>query len=144
MSDCLFCAIAAGEIPSNKVFEDDRTFAFLDISPLRRGHVLVIPKNHSVLWQDMDGDDAAAMAKATKTICKALPGLTGDADATIAVNNGPAAGQEVAHVHIHIVPRSPDDGAGPVHALFPDRPTVPENDLQVLAAQFRDALGVAD
>jgi histidine triad (HIT) family protein len=142
--ECIFCAIAAGDVPSAKVYKDDRVFAFLDIHPLRRGHVLVIPRTHSARLEEADPDDAAALVKAARLILGAMPGLTGDHDATIAINNGQGAGQEVAHLHLHIVPRSTDDGAGPIHALFDDRPHVSDEDLKVLAAQFQEALGVSD
>lgn len=144
MADCIFCAIAAGDVPSAKVYQDDRVFAFLDIHPLRRGHVLIIPRTHSVRLEDADPDDAAALLKAARVILGAMPGLTGDKDATLAINNGKGAGQEVDHLHLHLVPRSVDDGYGPVHALFQDRPDVSEDDLKLLAAQFQEALGVSD
>lgn len=144
MGDCLFCSIAAGDIPSAKVYDDDRVFAFLDINPLRRGHTLVVPKAHAERLEQADPEDAGALLKAAQKLGKTLADLTGDPDATLAINNGPGAGQEVGHVHLHIVPRASDDGVGPVHALFSERPDVPENDLKVLAAQIRDALGVAD
>lgn len=144
MGDCIFCAIAKADIPSAKVYEDDRVFAFLDINPLRRGHVLVIPRNHVERLEDAPPEDAAALMKAARLIVNQLKGLTGDPDATVAINNGPGAGQEVPHLHLHIVPRAPEDTAGPIHALFRDRPEVPEDDRTLLAAQFREALGVAE
>lgn len=144
MVDCLFCAIAAGEIPSCKLYQDERTFAFLDINPLRRGHALVIPKLHTPKLADASKEDAAAVMLATKAVAAALADLTGDPDATIAINDGPAAGQEIAHLHVHIVPRDADDGFPPIHGLFGPPTPGDKDDLAVLAAQVRDALGVAD
>lgn len=118
MTDCIFCDIVDGEIPSYTVHEDEAAMAFLDANPLARGHTLVIPKAHYERVTDLPADLAtdvfAAVHDLTDRIERAV-----DADATtIAFNNGTAAGQEVPHVHAHIVPRSPDDGGQPVHALF--------------------------
>lgn len=140
MSDCIFCAIAAGNIPSASLWEDERTFAFLDINPLRPGHALVVPKAHATRHAGMDAPDRdavwATVAKITPALCDAV----GAADATIAVNDGPAAGQEVPHVHVHIVPRKPGDGGGPVHALFANRPTVSSDELHDVAIRVQRAV----
>jgi len=137
MADCLFCRIAAGEIPSAKVWEDDRTFAFLDINPLTRGHALVVPKTHAARLEEASEEDAAAVMRTARRLVPRLCGAVGAQDATVAINNGPHAGQEVPHLHLHIVPRQAHDGAGPVHALFKDRPSVETEDLQRIAAKVR-------
>ena len=118
MGECIFCLIAAGRIPSAELYQDDRVFAFLDINPLAEGHALVVPKRHASKLQDGDGEDAAALLRAAHRLAPVLAKETGQPDATIAINNGPGAGQEVPHVHLHIIPRSKGDGSGPVHALF--------------------------
>jgi len=118
MDACIFCSIVEGEAPSHSVYEDEETCAFLDANPLARGHTLVIPKTHHERVNDMPADVAGAVGR---TIARVAPAVEAAVDApasTIAYNNGPAAGQEVPHVHAHIVPRFADDGAGPVHALF--------------------------
>lgn len=140
MGDCLFCAIAAGDIPASKVHEDDRTVAFLDINPLQRGHALVIPKAHAAKLEDASAEDAAAVIHAAQTLAPALCSAVGAVDATVAINNGPDAGQEVGHLHLHIVPRTQGDAAGPIHALFADRPTPDADELTELAATVRAAM----
>lgn len=133
MSDCLFCKIAAGDIPCYKVWEDDTTLAFLDINPLARGHALVIPKAHGAKLADLPPAHAAALMATTQRLSPALCAAVDAPDATLAVNDGPAAGQEIPHVHLHIVPRRPGDQAGPVHALFKERPEMDGDELAELA-----------
>lgn len=110
MSDCLFCRIAAGEIPATRVHEDERTIAFMDINPVTRGHLLVIPRTHSRDLLDIDAQDLAATMQAVQVVAaKAARAL--DADGVNVVNNcGAAAGQTVFHFHVHVVPRTRGDG----------------------------------
>lgn len=131
--DCIFCAIAAGDIPSARVHEDEHTLGFLDIQPLREGHALVIPKAHAQRIEDLEASDASALMAATQAVVRSLKQALGVEDTTVAINNGPDAGQEVPHVHVHVVPRRPGDGPGPIHALFPDRPHMSPEEIQALA-----------
>lgn len=105
--DCLFCAIVAGEIPSMKVYEDDVTYAFLDISPWQVGHTLVIPKAHSV---DVLDDDSvlATIAPAVARVGRLLKERLGAEGCNVMSNAGAVAGQEVFHTHVHVLPRYAD------------------------------------
>ena len=104
-NDCIFCAIAAGEIPSFKVYEDDLVVAYLDINPFTKGHTLVIPKAHSQdLLETPDETLAAIIARVKKVAAHLKAALPCDG-INILQNNGEAAGQTVRHVHFHIVPR---------------------------------------
>lgn len=135
---CLFCRIASGEIPCERVLENERAVAFLDIKPLARGHVLVIPKAHASRYADMLPEDAAAVTDLTQRVARRQAIGMGVAGATIAVNDGRAAGQEVLHVHVHVVPRQETDGIGPIHALFAGTaPTLREGELREIGAQLR-------
>ncbi|MDX1612645.1 MAG: HIT family protein [Candidatus Thermoplasmatota archaeon] len=118
MSDCIFCKIIQGEIPSNKVYEDDHVFAFLDINPLTNGHTLVVPKVHAARIGELTGEQAAAYFREVPAITQAVEAAVEADGATLAWNDGEAAGQEVPHAHLHIVPRWDGDGYGPIHALF--------------------------
>jgi len=103
MSDCLFCKIAGGEIPSKKVFEDDEFFAFHDISPQAPTHVLVIPKRHIVSLDDAAADDQAMLGRLL-LLCQRLARELGVSGAYRVVNNcGAQAGQSVFHVHFHLL-----------------------------------------
>lgn len=110
MNDCLFCQIIKSEIPSQKVYEDDLTYAFLDITPVNPGHTLVVPKSHSLNILDAaENDVCAVMVTIHKIVPKILKAV--DAEAfNLGVNNGSAAGQVVPHLHFHIMPRFPNDG----------------------------------
>ena len=137
---CIFCAIAQGNIPSAHLYEDGRVLAFLDIRPLALGHALVVPKRHAAKLEDASPEDRPAMMDAAALLAPILGRETGSKDCTIAINNGPDAGQEVAHVHVHLVPRKAGDGVGPVHALPWPRPSVTSEELHDLAVRVQTAV----
>ncbi|MFD1565330.1 HIT family protein [Haloarchaeobius amylolyticus] len=129
----IFTQIVEGEIPARIVYEDETTVAFLDANPLSPGHTLVIPKDEYERLDDVPDDVATDLYA---TIHRMVPAVEDavDADATtVAFNNGEAAGQEVPHVHCHIVPRFEDDDAGPIHAMFGQRPELDDDELDELA-----------
>lgn len=104
-NNCVFCAIAAGEIPSFKVYEDDLVLAYLDINPFAKGHTLVIPKVHSEGLLDTDDETLTAVIVRVKKIAAHIKAKLGADGFNILQNNGEAAGQTVKHLHFHIVPR---------------------------------------
>ena len=104
-NDCVFCAIAAGEIPSFKVYEDDLVLAYLDINPFAKGHTLVIPKAHAVGLLDAEDATLADVIVRVKRVASHLKEALGCDGFHILQNNGEAAGQTVRHLHFHIVPR---------------------------------------
>jgi histidine triad (HIT) family protein len=101
----IFTRIIHGEISSHKVFEDERVFAFLDINPLSRGHVLVIPKEEAVTLDQLSEESSAAIGRALPRICRAVMKATGATAFNVLQNNGAAAHQVVMHVHFHIIPK---------------------------------------
>ncbi len=112
MSDCIFCKIVAGELPSSKIYEDDLVFSFMDIAPLSPGHSLVIPKNHYETYPEVSADEAGALAVAILKIAPAVVAARNADGFNILLANGRCAGQVVFHVHFHIIPRANDDGMG--------------------------------
>lgn len=104
-NDCIFCAIAAGEIPSFKVYEDELVLAYLDINPFSRGHTLVIPKAHSTGLLDTDEATLAAVIARVQKVAAHIKPKLGATGFNILQNNGASAGQTVNHLHFHIVPR---------------------------------------
>lgn len=109
-NDCIFCKIIAGEIPSTKIYEDDFSYAFLDISPVNKGHTLVVPKKHCVNLMDIPDDDLGELMIAAKKVAIAVKeGMECDG-ISLAMSNEKAAGQEVFHAHVHIMPRFSSDG----------------------------------
>ena len=105
MSDCIFCKIIAGEIPSSTVYEDDDVKAILDVNPAAKGHVIVLPKNHAENVFSIADEDLSKAICVAKKIAAALKKTYNCDGVNILQNNGEAAGQSVFHLHIHVIPR---------------------------------------
>jgi histidine triad (HIT) family protein len=107
--DCLFCKIVAGEVPSTRVDEDERTVAFMDINPATRGHVLVIPREHSAELHEIGTDDLAACAAMAQRVAARARDRLGADGMTLINSTGRAAWQTVFHFHVHVIPRYEND-----------------------------------
>ena len=139
--DHLFEKIAAGEIPSHKVYEDENVFAFLDINPASRGHTLIIPKKRWEFVHEMPAEVAAAIGAVLPRIAKAVIQAVGASAYNIINNNGRSAGQVVPHVHFHIIPKldeGTEGGSGLSHTWSP-RPLNDDEAKDVLG-KIREAL----
>jgi histidine triad (HIT) family protein len=135
---CIFCRIVDGDLPSRTVYENSEALAFLDANPLAAGHTLVVPRAHHETVGDLPPETAGAVFEAVSAVTPRVERAV-DADATtVAVNNGEAAGQEVPHTHVHVVPRFEGDGNGPIHRLFSSRPALSDAELDDIAAAIRD------
>ena len=126
--DCIFCKIVNGTIPAKKLQETLHSLAFLDAFPLTRGHTLVIPKNHYAKVQDMNEADCKDLFETVRVLAKKLESIY--PSSLIAIHNGKESGQEIPHVHVHIIPRHSSDGAGPVHSMFVKLPALDENEFE--------------
>jgi len=102
----IFAKILRGELPSVKVFEDEKTLAFMDIMPATEGHTLVIPKEEAETLFDLSGEGATNLIKTTKRVAMAVKKAFDCPGVMIAQLNGAAAGQTIPHIHVHILPRS--------------------------------------
>ena len=120
MENCIFCKIAAGEIPSNTIYEDDSFRVILDLGPATKGHALVLPKNHYADLYEIPEDVLADAAKVAKKVAGTMKEKLSCDGLNLVQNNGEAAGQTVMHFHLHIIPRYTDDGQ---HILW--KPTSP-------------------
>ena len=141
MADCVFCKIVSGEYTSSKIYEDETMLAFMDIQPVNKGHLLIIPKKHVELIADLDDDTSAKMIKLAKRINNALrkSGVKLEG-VNYFLADGEAAGQEVFHTHLHLIPRFKDDGFG---FIFPEgyRVILPERDeLNTIAEKIKAVL----
>lgn len=105
MSGCVFCRIAAGEAPAERVFEDERTLAFLDIHPAGEGHTLVIPKAHAETIFDVPAEDWEALWRTARRVATALRTAFDPDGLYVRQANGHLGGQEVMHLHAHLIPR---------------------------------------
>lgn len=108
--NCLFCKIIRGEIPSTKVYEDNHSFAFLDINPINPGHTLLVPKKHSENLYETSDETLRELAPVIKRLAVAVKKAVSADGINIGMNNDPAAGQLIFHAHIHIIPRHSEDG----------------------------------
>ena len=121
--DCIFCKLAAGDIPTNTIYEDDSFRAILDNGPATRGHTLIIPKNHSEDLFSLPDDTAAGAIKLAKKIADRMKEKLSCDGVNLVQNNGTAAGQTVMHFHLHVIPRYTNDGQ---HILW--KPTEPSTE----------------
>ncbi len=110
--DCIFCKIIRGEIPSFKLYEDDLTYAFMDINPLNDGHALVIPKYHAENIYATPDEWFGPTMSTVRRIASAVNKVVRPEGINLLQANGPGAKQSVFHLHMHVIPRYADDGAG--------------------------------
>lgn len=109
MSPCPFCAIVAGDAPAYRVYEDESNLAVLDVAPVTDGHTLVVPKTHHESLTGMDGRTTADVFRTARRVAGALEDALDPEGLNLVQANGEAAGQEVFHVHVHVIPRQADD-----------------------------------
>lgn len=106
--DCIFCKIAAGEIPSRKIYEDSDLIAIMDLNPTSKGHSLIIPKEHCTNIYDIDEDIAAKVMKTAKKLATKMTVALNCDGFNLLQNNGETAGQTMFHFHMHLIPRYKD------------------------------------
>jgi histidine triad (HIT) family protein len=136
MTDCVFCRIVAGQIPSTRVYEDDQVLAFMDIGQVNPGHVLVAAKPHVENIYGLDDALAGAMFRACARVAKAVQAAFAPPGMSVYQANGQPAGQTVFHLHVHLVPRWDGDGM----ALTWPVKNPPREKLEENAARIRAAL----
>lgn len=124
--DCIFCKIVQGNVPAKILTQTENSLAFLDVFPLTKGHCLVIPKKHYAKIQELSEEDNLDLFATMHKILSRVDTITNST--LIAIHNGKESGQEIPHVHIHLIPRKPEDGAGPVHSMFKHRPKLSEKE----------------
>jgi histidine triad (HIT) family protein len=131
--DCVFCKIVAGEIPSERVDEDEHTVAFMDLNPWTRGHALVVPRKHSTDLLEIEEEDLGRTVVAAKRLAARMKERLGADGVNLLNACGSAAWQSVFHFHIHVIPRWSDD---PLQ--LPTRPQEADRDeLAKVAAELR-------
>jgi histidine triad (HIT) family protein len=133
--NCIFCKIIAGDIPVKILKETTNSISFLDAFPLAKGHVLVIPKKHHQKIQDMDNEENNDLFSLVHDMLSKVDTLTGAT--LVALHNGREAGQEIPHVHVHLVPRSKDDSAGPIHSMFNSTLKLSESEIEELSNKLK-------
>src|SRR5919206_1363425 len=139
-NNCIFCKIANGSMNAGIIDQNNRAIAFLDAFPLSAGHTLIIPKSHYSKVQDMNKEDSSDVFNLLWKLSGVVEKAAGVNASTIAIHNGKAAGQEVPHVHIHVIPRTTGDGAGPVHSMFKKRPDTSSEELNLILEKIKKEL----
>ena len=132
---CPFCAIVDGRAEAHVVLDDERCVAFLDRAPLFPGHVLVVPRRHVVTLPDLEPDEVAPLFERVRRIAATLPAALGCQGTFVAINN--VVSQSVAHLHVHVVPRTKGDG---LRGFFWPRHPYAEGQADAVAAALRAAL----
>jgi histidine triad (HIT) family protein len=136
MSDCVFCKIVAGQIPSTRVFEDEHTVAFMDIGQVNPGHALISVKKHAANIYELDDAQAAAVAHTSARVARAIKAAFDPDGLSVYQANGQAAGQTVFHYHVHLTPRYAGDG---MEFTWPVK-NPPREQLEQCAAKIRAKL----
>ena len=124
--DCIFCKIIKKEINTKIITETENSIAFLDAFPLAKGHTLVIPKKHHEKIQNLSKEENSDLFTTVQKVLSKVDKL--DGSTLIAIHNGKNAGQEIPHVHVHLVPRNANDSGGPIHCLFDSSLNVSESE----------------
>jgi histidine triad (HIT) family protein len=136
MSDCVFCKIISGQIPSTRVFEDEHSLAFMDLGQVNPGHVLVAVKKHAANLFELDEVQAAAVARTSARLARAIRDAFKPEGLSVYQANGKAAGQTVFHYHVHLLPRHEADG---MELTWPVK-NPPRKKLEGYAAKIRTQL----
>ena len=135
--NCVFCRVVSGKTQARIIGENDNALAFLDAFPLTLGHSLVIPKRHYSKIQNMTSIYSCAVFNLACELASTIEKAVEVNASTIAIHNGKEAGQEIPHVHIHVIPRKRGDGAGPVHSMFRNKPDVNSFDMSSLVEDIK-------
>lgn len=139
MGDCLFCNIVAGKSPAYKIYEDDIFLAFLDVHPSSPGHTIVVPKKHVSTMFDLETNELGELYKKVCDIALSIKNSAiGAAGFNIGVNHWKTAGQEIEHLHVHIIPRFEGDGGGAIQSIVKSKN---KDSLENTAEKIRGQIG---
>lgn len=136
METCIFCKIAKGEIPAEKIYEDEHVLAFLDILPRAPGHTMIIPKIHVEFFEDLPKDQIEPFFGAAQSVLQMIKRALNPDGFTLGINHGKVSGQEVPHLHLHIMPRWLGDGGHSLQSIVSNNP---QEDLKSIAEKIRAA-----
>ena len=138
--NCIFCKIAQKKIDAKIIDENETAIAFLDAFPLTAGHTLVITKNHYAKLQDVEFDRIKQLFSLASKILPSIEKGTGVQSTLIAIHNGKDAGQEIPHLHVHIVPRKLGDGGSSIHSMFDTSHRLEESEMIKVFKKIKEQL----
>jgi len=138
-NNCIFCKIGRKRIDANIIDENENAIAFLDAFPLTPGHTLVITKNHYAKLQDVKFGEISNLFSLAYKILPLIEEGTGVQSTLLAIHNGKDAGQEIPHVHLHIVPRKPGDGGSTIHSMFDSNHRLEKSEMMRIFNSIKEA-----
>ncbi|MDO8504628.1 MAG: HIT family protein [Candidatus Liptonbacteria bacterium] len=134
--DCIFCKIGKKEIPADMVYEDNNSFAILDIHPVAPGHTMVLPKIHADNLLALPEEEIGPLFEAVKTVLGKLKRALGPDGFTVGINHGSVSGQEIDHLHIHLIPRFKGDAGSSINSVVNNPP---KETIQEIAEKIKKA-----
>ena len=135
--DCIFCKIISKEIPAKILYEDEYSISFLDAFPIAKGHTLVIPKKHFAQIQDMSPDVNQKLFDTVHKMIKKIDSVSGST--LVLIHNGKDSGQEIMHVHVHLIPRGVDDSGDNLDLMFKNKIKLTDDEINDLCAKIKSA-----
>ena len=135
--DCIFCKIISKEIPAKILYEDEYSISFLDAFPIAKGHTLVIPKKHFAQIQDMPSDINQKLFDTVHKMITKIDSVKGST--LVLIHNGKDSGQEIMHVHVHLIPRGIDDSGDNLDSMFKNKIKLTDDEIDDLCTQIKSA-----
>ena len=135
--DCIFCKIISKDVPAKILYEDEYSISFLDAFPVAKGHTLVIPKKHFAQIQDMPSDINQKLFDTVHKMITKIDSVKGST--LVLIHNGKDSGQEIMHVHVHLIPRGIDDSGDNIESMFKNKIKLTDDEIDDLCTQIRSA-----
>ena len=135
--DCIFCKIISKDVPAKILYEDEYSISFLDAFPVAKGHTLVIPKKHFAQIQDMPSDINQKLFDTVHKMITKIDSVKGST--LVLIHNGKDSGQEIMHVHVHLIPRGIDDSGDNIDSMFKNKIKLADDEIDDLCTQIKSA-----
>ena len=135
--DCIFCKIISKEVPAKILYEDEYSISFLDAFPVAKGHTLVIPKKHFAQIQDMSSDMNQKLFDTVHKMITKIDSVMGST--LVLIHNGKDSGQEIMHVHVHLIPRSIDDSGDNLDSMFKNKIKLTDDEIDDLCTKIKSS-----
>ena len=135
--DCIFCKIISKDVPAKILYEDEYSISFLDAFPVAKGHTLVIPKKHFAQIQDMSSDMNQKLFDTVHKMITKIDSVMGST--LVLIHNGKDSGQEIMHVHVHLIPRGIDDSGDNLDSMFKNKIKLTDDEIDDLCTQIKSA-----
>ena len=135
--DCIFCKIISKDVPAKILYEDEYSISFLDAFPVAKGHTLVIPKKHFAQIQDMSSDMNQKLFDTVHKMITKIDSVKGST--LVLIHNGKDSGQEIMHVHVHLIPRGIDDSGDNIDSMFKNKIKFSDDELDQLCTKIKSS-----